>query len=89
MTSRDFAYWLQGFFEVSNPKEMTSEQIDMVRKHLNLVFVHEIDPSFGGPEEQAKLNEIHDPACPIKPTKPVKPTSSGFNPSRPDTLIRC
>lgn len=62
MTSRDFAYWLQGFFELS-PKAMaegmTPAQTDLVRRHLALVFAHEIDPSAGGPEHQALLNEIH------------------------------
>ena len=61
MTSRDFAYWLQGFFEISGTDALTlnAEQVSMVKKHLNLVFVHEIDPSFGGKEEQEKLNKIH------------------------------
>ena len=26
MTSRDFAYWLQGFFEMGNPKTLNEEQ---------------------------------------------------------------
>ncbi len=73
MTSRDFCYWLQGYFEIHNanmPANMreaqgglTNHQVDMVRKHLALVFVHEIDPS-GPPQEQAKLNEIHGAAAP-------------------------
>jgi hypothetical protein len=65
MTSRDFCYWLQGFFELSKepglaPSGMTSEQIQLIKQHLALVFVHEIDPSAGGPVEQAKLNAVHD-----------------------------
>lgn len=59
MTSRDFCYWLQGFFEVAKPNTMTAEQISMVQKHLSLVFVHEIDPSAGPPEHQAKLDAAH------------------------------
>lgn len=62
MTSRDFAYWLQGFFEIAQPVTATAEQVELIKKHLNMVFVHEIDPSHGGPEEQAKLNAIHGPA---------------------------
>lgn len=38
MTPQDFAYWLQGFFELSNPTVLTSDQIEVIRKHLNLVF---------------------------------------------------
>jgi hypothetical protein len=59
MTSRDFAYWLQGFFEISNPQTIGAAETEMIKKHLNLVFKHEIDPSMGGPEHQAELNKIH------------------------------
>lgn len=71
MTSRDFAYWLQGFFEIAQPETATAEQLAMIKQHLSLVFVHEIDPSQGGPEEQAKLNGIHSPPPPhLLPTQP-------------------
>ena len=61
MTSRDFAYWLQGFFEISGTDALTmsAEQVTMVKKHLNMVFVHEIDPSMGDQKHQDKLNDIH------------------------------
>lgn len=59
MTSRDFAYWLQGFFEISDQKTLTEQQVTMVKKHLNLVFKHEIDPSFGDEKKQNELNQIH------------------------------
>lgn len=38
MTSRDFVYWLQGFFEIENPESITPEQTKMIKNHLNLVF---------------------------------------------------
>jgi hypothetical protein len=60
MTSRDFAYWLQGFFEVSNPQSISYEQTQMIKKHLNLVFKHEIDPSMGDAKHQQVLNETHN-----------------------------
>lgn len=59
MTSRDFAYWLQGFFEITNPETITKEQTRMIKSHLNLVFKHEIDPSMGDEKHQQELNEIH------------------------------
>lgn len=59
MTSRDFAYWLQGYFEISNPKEIKETEVEMIKKHLNLVFKHEIDPSMGDEKHQEKLNKIH------------------------------
>ncbi len=63
MTSRDFCYWLQGYLEVRVNKDapLIPEQVKCIAQHLALVFVHEIDPSAGGPAEQAKLNEIHKP----------------------------
>lgn len=63
MGSRDFAYWLQGFFEISGTDALTmnAEQVAMVKRHLNMVFIHEIDPSFGGEKEQAKLDQAHAP----------------------------
>ena len=67
MTSRDFAYWLQGFFEINSAKqggyEITDEQIDVIRNHLNLVFKHEIDPSLNAGktgEEVKELQDVHD-----------------------------
>lgn len=60
MTSRDFAYWLQGFFEIGKSTELNAEQTDLVKRHLALVFKHEIDPSYGGPQHQQELEKIHD-----------------------------
>ena len=60
MTSRDFCFWLQGFFEVSGAKEVTPEQVEMMKKHLNLVFKHEIDPAMGDQNHQNQLNQIHN-----------------------------
>ena len=64
MTSRDFVYWLQGFFELSDDRTITEHQIDCIKKHLSLVFVHEIDPSAGDPKQQAILNAIHSSNSP-------------------------
>ena len=44
MNTIDFCYWLQGYFELSGDKHLTEEQTAVVKNHLNLVFVHEIDP---------------------------------------------
>lgn len=61
MTSRDFCYWLQGYFEIKRETDsLTSEQTRIIQRHLALVFKHEIDPSFGDENKQAELNEIHN-----------------------------
>jgi len=70
MTSRDFCYWLQGYFEIKigevwptdeepEPSPLNSLQVQIIKTHLNMVFKHEIDPSFGGPEKQKELQDIH------------------------------
>ena len=59
MTSRDFCYWLQGYFEINGTSKLTVEQVTCVQKHLALVFKHEIDPSAGSAEHQAQLDKIH------------------------------
>jgi len=70
MTSRDFCYWLQGYFEISEPKEINKEQTEMIKKHLALVFKHEIDPSMGDEKHQISLNDIHNSSN-IGPDKEV------------------
>lgn len=59
MKSVEFCYWLQGFYEIADPQNgLTAEQTDMIKRHLQLVFVHEIDPSYPK-EQQIVLNKIH------------------------------
>lgn len=42
MQARDFAFWLQGFFELSPPGPITAEQAALIKTHLDLVFQHDI-----------------------------------------------
>ena len=85
MTSRDFAYWLQGLFELGNPKALDENQTDLIKRHLAMVFVHEIDPSAGGPKEQAVLNEIHKVASAVEAGP--SPKIGGHGPG--GTVYRC
>ena len=60
MKSRDFCYWLQGYFEISGDSfELSEAQVDTIRRHLNMVFIHEIDPSFPADQQDA-LSDAHD-----------------------------
>jgi hypothetical protein len=73
VTSRDFCFWLQGFLEIQEaavqPTMTTSNafhaldpmQLQCVKRHLALVFTHEIDPSMGPAQHQASLDKIHAP----------------------------
>lgn len=58
MKATEFCYWLQGLFELSEPAELSAKQTDLIKRHLNMVFKHEIDPSYP-PEQQEMLTEIH------------------------------
>lgn len=59
MKSRDFCYWLQGFFELRSDVQLTPDQNQKIRNHLNMVFKHDIDPSNGPPEHNQVLSGIH------------------------------
>jgi hypothetical protein len=79
MKSTEFCYWLQGLFELANPQSLDARQTDLIKRHLNLVFKHEIDPSY--PEsQQQELNQIH---------AGHQTTGMQLNPSGVSELIRC
>lgn len=62
MKSRDFCYWLQGFFEIapsSDKKDLNERQVKLIQQHLALVFKHEIDPAMGDKQHQEELTNIH------------------------------
>lgn len=48
MTSVNFCYWLQGYFEIMLDKDnihgLNASQVDVIKKHLTLVFKCEINP---------------------------------------------
>lgn len=37
MQNTQFAYWLQGFFEIAKPETITAEQVTIIRNHIALV----------------------------------------------------
>lgn len=78
MNSRDFCFWLQGLFELSNPTVLDAKQTDLIKRHLSMVFQHEIDPSFGDEKVQNALNKIHNDE---KDKQTLLPSH--------DVLIRC
>jgi hypothetical protein len=39
MTTQDFAYWLQGYVEISNGKMVDETQWNIIKDHLKEVFV--------------------------------------------------
>lgn len=70
MDSLSFCYWLQGVFEVTNPKTLNAEQTQMIKDHLKLVF-NKVTP-----------NPITQPLDgPWKPVEPLRPNP--FQPPYP------
>ena len=99
MTTRDFAYWLNGFFELqradapNTPLVITTPQAEMIQRHLNLVFEHDIDPSIDGkdPALKAKLDAIHNGGLSISPAvvaPQFKPPMVGLYPPPADAVMR-
>ena len=39
MTAEQFAYWLQGFMEMVDPKELDAREVQIIKDHLKLVFM--------------------------------------------------
>lgn len=40
MNEKEFCYWLQGFFEMTDATSLTDEQVEMIKRHLALVFTN-------------------------------------------------
>jgi hypothetical protein len=37
VSEQNFAYWLQGFFEVAKPESVSPEQVKIIKNHIALV----------------------------------------------------
>ena len=87
MKAVEFCYWLQGLFELAEPTTLSAHQTDLIKKHLNLVFYHDIDPGYSDdPDEQKKLNEIHSGPLEQKPIEELLgPQQPVYNPPKPPT----
>jgi hypothetical protein len=68
MTPRDFCYWLQGFFELNSVVatrglvagfSLTAEQVEMIRKHLYVVFKHECEKVVLNDVKPLQFNPVH------------------------------
>ena len=82
MKATEFAYFLQGFFELSEANTpLTEKQVQTIKNHLKLVFLYDIDPSYSDdPKVQKIFQNIHDGNKPldgvdIKPTPMVGPNN--------------
>lgn len=82
MKAVEFCYWLQGLFELGNPQTLDAAQTDLIKRHLAMVFKHEIDPSYGKADAQAALSAIHS-------AKSSHPPIAHDHVHPGDVLIRC
>ena len=47
MEPRDFVYWLQGLFELTDTKILDEKQVAIIKEHLALVFDKKTSSSYG------------------------------------------
>ena len=85
MNERDFVYWLQGFFELTDSKKLTEAQVKMIKEHLALVLEKET-PALDNSEEQHRQNLIDAQLEVIKPDsekrKSPKKNKKGISPNQ-------
>ena len=98
MTSENFCYWLQGYIELSRGRSepgITADQAQVIKEHLAMVFVHDIDPKAGDAVEQAKLNALHEGVSREEMQSAIAdaiskiPRPPTFHPLGKDLLLRC
>lgn len=65
MKATEFCYWLQGYFEIAQEglnygsPSLHEDQVKCIQNHLNMVFIHDIDPSYPK-DQQVALQSAHD-----------------------------
>lgn len=93
MQSTEFCYWLQGLFELSETETLNAKQLQMIKNHLKLVFLYDIDPSYSDDKTvQHIFQNIHDGNPPLDGLEvTTKPTQGVFHPvsNKTDLRIKC
>jgi hypothetical protein len=51
MTPEQFAYWLQGFFELTEGNQLSEKQVQVVKDHLQITF-KKVTPNYTQPPYQ-------------------------------------
>ena len=81
MSTESFCYWLMGCLEMGGGDSgLSAAQVATVRRHLDMVFAHDIDPKAGGPEVQDHLDYLHGPSNATLPFPTPKPLSPAARP---------
>jgi hypothetical protein len=58
MNAEQFCYWLQGVFEVTDPKTLNEKQVAIIKEHLGLVFKKETTESYDSSNQQPVENPL-------------------------------
>lgn len=58
MKATEFCYWLQGMFELAEPETLDANQVDLIKRHLAMAFLHDIDKQAG--KDSKPLAQIHN-----------------------------
>lgn len=74
MTTEQFTYWLNGFFEISDAKTLNEKQIKIIKDHLSLV----LDKQTPGRNIEEPTQELADKLDPRK-LKPYPGNSGRHN----------
>lgn len=84
MKASEFAYWLNGFFEIAESNTgLSQRQLEIIKNHLKLVFLYDIDPSYSKDARVQKIMQnVHDGKEPMEGVSVEKPKPS-------QTLIKC
>ena len=65
MTAEQFAYWLQGYMEMSNPSSLSVRETRIIKDHLALVFDKKTPER--EEEKESGINLVYDFSSPIFP----------------------
>jgi hypothetical protein len=94
VNATEFCYWLQGYIEVTKAGQppgnsplmwtLNQGQLDVIDRHLALVFRSDIDPKQGPPAVQQQLQTIHDG---LPSGVSIQPAPYSVAP--PGTVVRC
>ena len=68
MESRDFVYWLPGYFELTEGNQLTENQVQAIKDHLSLVMDKQT-PSYELPETVVTKKSPTDATPYIQPTQ--------------------
>jgi hypothetical protein len=81
MTTEQFVYWLQGFMEMADPKELNKTQTQQIKDHLKLVFDKQTPDRDLQYIPSPNYQWLPDPIAPGAPTIICETSSTSQTPS--------